>query len=617
MLRRAQTTSRSPARRGFTLLEMIVAVGAVALISVGLASIFRAVGKTVAGGKRVSLVTNYASLLESRMRADFANLTRRGPLVIRQQWVDVNDNGVIDDTQANGINVDDVRLSPGGSDQATALSERPRRIDEIMFFAQGEFVSARQSPLPDTIVRSNEARIYYGHGQRLDVRTKTDPTDDEPELEDPNASLAGGDSLLGRGDESNPNYFAGNWILLRHQTLLTKPETAPQPGAQVVLGVPASSGRLTNKPTQIACLPAASSVFRSIAVAYPNFSGTFSGLVRDNPKLLYRQSQNSPVSPRFDAGIHPLFSSGIVDIATTSLDEIRATILGNCTNSSGGPTLPRAVWTSRLVPTPSFEIPRTDPASPAARPPVSGATSLDAMQAWMDDLMPTQSVSDPAQALYPAPGANTNDPAGVRIRCEALAPGLDVVMQEMALAASASNVTRRRELQEEKTDREMVTYNNLLPRCSEFKVEWSFGDPDPDPTRLGQVVWFGPRPGNGPTPDTTSPAPYPFTPNDSAAQTVEHKIPRTQRQGAMEHTVSGRLIYGDPPAAGDRPSTLTSYFGYVDPTYDRSTGAGPAALPWAWPTLIRVTVSLADQNDPSYEATFQFVFAVPDDSPTQ
>ena len=95
-MRHAQTTrsgriSASSLTRaagsGFTLMEMLVAVAAVAVVSVGLAAIFDSVGKTVSGGKRVSLLNTYAGLMESRLRRDFDHMTREGFLTIRQQWV--------------------------------------------------------------------------------------------------------------------------------------------------------------------------------------------------------------------------------------------------------------------------------------------------------------------------------------------------------------------------------------------------------------------------------------------------------------------------------------------------------------------------------------------------
>jgi hypothetical protein len=99
----------------------------------------------------------------------------------------------------------------------------------------------------------------------------------------------------------------------------------------------------------------------------------------------------------------------------------------------------------------------------------------------------------------------------------------------------------------------------------------------------------------------------------------------------------------------------TAHFGYVDPTFKQDqfrwnlasrtfTGGGdgskdfghqvddnnngtievnevrpgePAAtaIPWAWPKMIRVTMTLSDAQEPSIESTFQFVFSVPTDPP--
>lgn len=85
------------------------------------------------------------------------------------------------------------------------------------------------------------------------------------------------------------------------------------------------------------------------------------------------------------------------------------------------------------------------------------------------------------------------------------------------------------------------------------------------------------------------------------------------------------LIHGQPSAVED---PLTSYFGYFDPTFspDLRNNAGTRnpdgdiedigdalspTLPWAWPTLIRITLTLTDPIDPTFEQTFQFVFETP------
>ena len=38
----------------------------------------------------------------------------------------------------------------------------------------------------------------------------------------------------------------------------------------------------------------------------------------------------------------------------------------------------------------------------------------------------------------------------------------------------------------------------------------------------------------------------------------------------------------------------------------------PATIPWAWPKLLRITISLVDPTDPLREQTFQFIIEVPE-----
>lgn len=112
--------------KAFTLVEMLVAVGAVALVSVGLAAVFQTVGRTVTTGKRISALTQQAAVLESQMRQDFKNMTRDGFLVIRHQFTMRGTN--------NGPTLTQTTRFVGDP-----LPARPRRIDEILFFANGEY----------------------------------------------------------------------------------------------------------------------------------------------------------------------------------------------------------------------------------------------------------------------------------------------------------------------------------------------------------------------------------------------------------------------------------------------------------------------------------------------
>ena len=51
-------------QKGFTLVEVLIAVGAVSLIAIGLARVFSATGETVRAGRRLSNLNEYASLIE-------------------------------------------------------------------------------------------------------------------------------------------------------------------------------------------------------------------------------------------------------------------------------------------------------------------------------------------------------------------------------------------------------------------------------------------------------------------------------------------------------------------------------------------------------------------------
>ena len=155
---------RQPRRfnRAFTLVELIVAIGAIALVAVGIAAIFESIGRTVAGGRRVNQLNEYAAMIERQMRSDFESMTRDGVLVIKHDFADADGDGVID---LNPINSPDRVLN---SPLQRADEARLRRIDQLLFFARGDFTSARAPMVPGLNASSNEAMIYYGHGMKLE-----------------------------------------------------------------------------------------------------------------------------------------------------------------------------------------------------------------------------------------------------------------------------------------------------------------------------------------------------------------------------------------------------------------------------------------------------------------
>lgn len=583
-------------RTGFTLLEMLVAVGAVAVISVGLAAVFDAVGKTVSGGKRTSVVNTYSTLLETRLRRDFESMTRDGPLVIRQQWVDTDNDGTY---SWNSPTLDRVPIVQDGAEEG-------RRIDEIIFFTRGPAQTARPNMQPAAPAASADvSRVYYGHGQARPVDVNANSRYLVPTLDDRNDPNAAVGSQVA-SNPANPNRYAFDWTLLRHETLLVKPETANQAVRQAVFGIDPRTAqgrlRLANKDAQIALQPAAGSIFRSLSRRFPDASLT------ENQTYL-RPDQNA-------GGVYPAFASGLVDIASDDLGAVRSVINGYAKADPSDPiVLPKNIGPSTVVPPTRSRFMYMAPGS--SRPAETLATPVDVMHAWMDDLFPTQSVPTISGPIYPATAAV--DPPGVRMRYEPDASELDEVMRQ-----SVNTPAGRLAKAVSRADWLTLCTNNLLPRCTTFIVEWSFGDPDP--AHPGEVVWFGldrrvdsNNDGQLTAADRLAVTVYP---NNPAGTPVPHKVDiALVGGGTAQHTVTPRLIYGYAPNSNQ--AALTSYFGYVDPTFDPPNvnidGSIPSGEPsvrtlaWSWPRLVRITVTVADQSDPSTQSTFQYVFRTPDD----
>lgn len=545
-----RTTAR---RNAFTLLEAMVAIGAMALVSVGLAAIFSSVGKTITGGKRLSTLNTYAALVEQQMRRDFDAMSRDGFLMIRHQYTT---EGI-----GNSAKLKAVSLSA-----LSVETPRPRRIDEVLFFAKGSFTTAREAADPDFQAKSGEARIYYGHGMRLPEYL---PAFIKPAVADTNARSSATTSVsIGLGDQFGPNEYAGAWTLLRNVTLLSKPETTAErfPNHKVFQWDPATlrgKAVLRDKAGQIALHPAASSIFRVLAGRWPVITTTLS---RD----YFREEQNRPTN-------RPLFSSGVVDIATTDLNEIR-TIVSSAT------VLPKDVDQS----TSNFQIPN----------PPKLQNNVPRAQAWMDEAWPTY--SDAAALLYT--GRTPEEYPGTRMRYEPAATNYVGVLTSYNTAAKAAEGAYRR------ADQMLLTASNFVPNCSEFIVEWSYGDVDPD---TDDLLWHGlerlaDTNGDG-TFDTTNDhpraVPYPRTYKGTNTRLFTHHYRKFDGTPG-EFAVPDSLLY-DRTIGPLAQLSQTSYFGYLVP--GKTDG-----MTWPWPRLIRVTFTLSDPNDATIQQTFQFVFETPE-----
>jgi hypothetical protein len=710
------TSSHTKARRGFTLLEALVAVIGVSILAVGLSTIFSSISKTVTTGRRISAINSHAAVIERVMRRDFESMTREGFLVIRNEYAFV---ASLDATDPDRVAIP---LSP-----EALQSRRQRRIDEIMFFSRGQFESAR-SPLDSNYVaRGNAARIYYGHGQEQlegTIGHATPFLDETNELAQLRLGLSGTANSIG---EVNPNYYASNWTLLRHVTLLKVPQLHPvnQPGPLGLSPNVTSSLRLfQDNELQIAGQPAAAGIFRvETAIGRP-FENRGFDAGRDGSFGNFNLREEV---------VSPLFESGVVDVATTSLNEIKrrmTTIYAldafAPSSSSGGSSGSLEFFAGTpgdifLLST-NFDAGQGyftnvplynardevygmsqseflayrfslqeqefvlgnvfpfEPNTPFAEPMgvddnVTGLQRLvDVQHAWMSDAFPGRSNeriwegdddwainpdysaswrgTDPRPSLTGAPPPYPSDRsvyevdgARTRMRTEKSPPGYNADVFSPEAAEDYSDV----QWAAYRGDQQIIGSSQFIPRCTEFIVEWSLGQSDPD---TGQVVWYGHDPDgvNAPNragvvqrlrPEVTRPSPTDSIINATAnPPVIDSGIQRNIEKHLLADLVNGLVTENgtrDEQSLRNRPQwfPLTHYFGYADPravpidfnndgiadAYDMNDdgiaddidGDGNTLEDeWPWPKLVRITMSFADPIDQTIEETFQFIIEIPD-----
>lgn len=598
-------TNHPDSIRAFTLVETLVAIGAVALISVGIAAVFQSVGRTVTTGRRVSNFTQFATLVERQMRSDFSRMTRDGYLVIHHQY-------------ASDLGGRRIQVLP--YEGAPASEAAQRRIDEILFFAKGEFTSAREPMAPGVLARSGNAAIYYGHGvlwpeefDSLGDLWKTPEVDDIPAVIAP--LTLGFRPSASTPVEEFPNQYASAWNLIRHVTLLAPlSSTDSRYTSGPLFGYPSTSTYLIDQDAQVALQPAAVSIFRTLsrmnlsAVGGPVIGGSFKPL---------RDATGGGL-----LGRRPIRSTGMVDIATTDLAEIRSISQSMAYSNKTEILEPREIagaGTFVNFRKDQIELDATDPVNRPGgfnvipslnKDNIASASSnpdrdvLDNIHTWMREAFPANSFGDRSSLA-------ADDRAYIRTRAEPVPP-------DYFTAASLGDDLERTY---RRADQLALTSSVFVPRCSEFIVEWTFGQAD----TYGRLVWFGGKETPGIVGDTIRL--YPGLPslltNDTTWFRPFADLPMSA-PAAKSHRVSPYLIYSGRDLA-NFTTTLsasvdnaqaTAHFGYLDPTHPQTplgSSSDPRVLPWSWPKLVRVTMTLSDPVDPSIEETFQFVFDVPAD----
>ncbi|MFI4916165.1 MAG: hypothetical protein ACIAS6_06635 [Phycisphaerales bacterium JB060] len=629
---RARTLASASGRAaGFTLVEMLVAVGAVAFVAVGIASIFASVGDTVSRGRSVSAITQYAAVLERQMREDFEAMTRDGYLIIRHEYAD----------EGNPV--------PLYADQP--LTEwRPRRIDELMFFIDEPTASAREPLVPGFVPEGSSARIYYGIGQRMEAIEDVSSSYARPDVTTVNrAPDTSSGHLPGSPTVGNDNRLASGWTLLRHSTALVSIGGG-------ITDAPFSAGPYANpmiwrdNRLQVGLQPAAESIFRSINAL------DFSPCPILFPPVQTVRGQAGVSDP----DLSPRFESGLVDVATTNLEEIRGIVQSSAGLAVAGGSPLQYAYVS------PFQL-LTDCSLYVGPSRVVGPVGVQ--QAWMLDGMPAPSHPvlidfDPSDFVNPGvepsySRVNLGPDQIARMRYEPSPPDMHTPLSE-----SVTNPTRGAI---RLADQYALASSGFVPRVSEFIVEWSFGKTDDQ----GQMIWHGATRGiniDNQGPDEIVIHPYPryhdpvrgVVSDLAGAFFVPYRLEQPAPAGGAgvgdtprEFTQVPQLgteiwqslagdfadegdLYGSYPVlpevvhgvrttgiGGSGTDAVVSYFGYTLPFFDADDpdndgdpidAAADETLDWPWPELVRVTVTLTDPGDETIERTFQFVFPTPDGS---
>ena len=162
--------------RGFTLVELMIAVAVLVVIIVATSKIFSTAGKVTSLGQATADVLQETTAIERQIRSDFERLAPNGVFAIRCVSI------------RNDINVPlGPLLNPALPDAAMI------RADQLLFFTNGlqSIQTFRQGSGSIHKGQATAARVYYGHAFQLPEASEVDtnPTDyvlaHDPDVEDP------------------------------------------------------------------------------------------------------------------------------------------------------------------------------------------------------------------------------------------------------------------------------------------------------------------------------------------------------------------------------------------------------------------------------------------------
>ncbi|HCT44114.1 MAG: hypothetical protein CMJ35_07680 [Phycisphaerae bacterium] len=620
-----QRKTHNQHRAAFTIVEMLVVIGILVVVAVGVATIFGSVGETVARGRKLSELNQFAARIERVMRQDFENMTREGFLVI------INKNA------AEG---EDVLLYRGEETDhdGNGVEGRPRRSDEIMFFARGVFETQRRAIAANMRASSNEAAIYYGHGQKRapDLANFTQDSNYffNPQPWDNNYDLSL-DTRLGVENIGfvNPNEFARDWSLIRHVTLLANPSGVGQQVPGELFGFDSDNTvqrqLLLDSPRQIALQPASRSIFKSLTGSLrrdPNTNDLINRSLYDI--VLQGQTQSASYYPL------NLRTSGLVDIVTQDLAAIRTELMALSTLDSPSDYFDYSAvfeapanaglqsgFTTRDTFEEDFYRTPTDLPSPVS------AMNLDLgrydsntgdwiagqadhtrqIRQWMIDALPSAWRTNPG-----SPVVTAGDFFG-GVRYEEIPTR--ILYNEDEFDDDDRGALERAYAE---ANQEMLGASVFVPRCTEFIVEWSFGfvnntaavNSDPLDPRFKRLEWYGLERRVDSNMDGILDGA-----DEIAAQRYQQRDPTAAGSDpdnvARPLGPSRLLITGNSAITGTFSDVESACFGFSTQPGAASAGGVVEGTYWPWPKLIRITMTLGDPIDRDVEETYQVIFEVP------
>lgn len=570
--------------RGFTIVELLVALGLTLVLVIGIGRIFTISKDTMSVGEANANISQSARAIERIMREDFRRITREGFLVIRNERMGLPSNNPRQPGALSAENQRDaIFFDREAQEKGTNLLSRPVgregdedyepglpvvRLDQIAFFTNGEY-STYQYPNSVGVARNltaGSARVWYGHAFRSRDAIVKDTSDDDddgneeesvpteirdlPQIEFNAYRTKFADPSTSNAD--NANYFAKDWMLARQGSLLSAWYFGSpyhySPSYAEFFNEAGSADIGTNYYGQ--------SYFRR---------GGYNAA--DGTGWQYRQSP------------------GYVDLIDMDLSEVQKAVteyglLYNPQTSETdevldplGPSLwQEGIWTPAIGTSSGFSTRAGSFLGPVADaddeisgnpvPVLQFVTDPDDRSAIGDDLAELWAQQQRGRMLL----------ATGRIRAETVMPTLSRQDQMLSHAVLGVAVTS-------------------------FEVAWSTGEISyPD----GELVWY----------DIENPA-NPYYQNSVLGTRLDEarrNAPGDPRTWYLSEVTNQQLPPGGPLSEAARPDLYYATFGYFIP---KAADADRSEL-WPWPTLIRIRMTLHDEKDQIPGGrTFEFIFSLP------